>query len=132
MSDTGTSKIPAPLIAPENWPFWDAASEQRLLIKRCRSCSRFHWYPRGLCPFCLSGETEWVESSGSGAIYSHTVITGVAPVILAYVRLEEGITLLTNLVCEADQACIGRKVSVVFVSAENGQKVPMFKLAGEI
>ena len=132
MSDAGTSRTPAPLIAPENRPFWDAASEQRLLIKRCRSCSRFHWYPRGRCPFCLSGETEWVESSGSGEIYSYTVITGVAPVILAYVRLDEGITLLTNLVCETDQASIGKKVSVVFVSAENGQKVPMFKLAGEI
>ena len=57
-------KFPAPQPNPETKPFWDAAADGRLLLKRCRSCGEAHYYPRTLCPFCGSGETEWQPAAG--------------------------------------------------------------------
>ena len=34
--------IPSPAVNPENKPFFDAAREGRLLIKRCLACGERH------------------------------------------------------------------------------------------
>ena len=50
------------------------------------------------------------------------------PYTIAYVTLDEGVTLMTNLVdCDFDQLAIGQKVAVVFRPSEKGQVLPMFK-----
>ena len=46
-----TRPLPAPEPNVETQPFWDAAAEGRLLIKRCGACGEPHYYPRALCPF---------------------------------------------------------------------------------
>jgi uncharacterized OB-fold protein len=112
---------------PEAQPFFDAAREGRLLVKRCADCREFHYYPRAVCPFCASGRTEWVEAKGRGAIYSYSVMRRVEkPYAIAYVTLEEGVTVLTNLVdCDFDRLRIGDPVRVVF--KPHGELViPMF------
>ena len=49
------------------------------------------------------------------------------PNAIAYVTLDEGVTLLTNIVdCDLDAVRIGDRVRLVFKSAEDGQPVPMF------
>ncbi|SHH51307.1 DUF35 OB-fold domain-containing protein, acyl-CoA-associated [Pollutimonas bauzanensis] len=50
------------------------------------------------------------------------------PFAAAYVTLDEGPTLLTNIVdCDFDKLSIGGRVSVVFVPVdEEGAVVPMF------
>ena len=35
-------------------PYWDAAAEGRLLLRRCGACGRAHHYPREFCPHCWS------------------------------------------------------------------------------
>src|SRR5215472_6430412 len=71
---TGSARtIPPPPVNPETKPFWDAAAQGRLLIKRCTACDEPHWYPRAICPFCGSERTEWMEASGHGTIYSYSV-----------------------------------------------------------
>jgi hypothetical protein len=45
--------IPSPVVNPENKPFFDAAREGRLLIKRCLACGEHHYYPRAHCPLWL-------------------------------------------------------------------------------
>lgn len=122
-------KIPAPIVNPENKPFWDAAAQGRLLLKRCRDCSQPHYYPRALCPFCFSDATEWVDAKGTGEIYSYSVMRRGAPVpyALAYVTLDEGVSMLTNLVdCDFDALSIGQRVKVVFKPGEDGAPVPVF------
>jgi len=132
MSESTTRKIPAPTIAPENRAYWEAAGEGRLLIRHCRACDRLHAYPRALCPWCFSADTDWVQASGRGTIYSYSIGTGNVPVIPAYVRLDEGITMLSNMVdCAPEQLHVGLKVSVTFVQADNGQSLPMFRPEGE-
>ena len=128
---TMTRNIPAPAVTIESKPFWDAATEGKFMIKRCTACGEAHWYPRALCPFCM-GDTEWCSLSGLGTIYSVSVTRRAGPIAyaIAYVALDEGITLLTNIVdCDFDDLKIGQRVEVTFKPAEGGAMVPMFKPA---
>jgi uncharacterized OB-fold protein len=121
--------IPDPLVNPESRRWWEAAAEQRLLVGSCRDCARKHFYPRALCPHCMSDRTEWVEAGGEGVIYSFSVTRrGVpAPYAIAYVTLDEGVTMLTNLVdCDFDALAIGQRVRAVFRASAGGALVPVF------
>ena len=121
-------KIPSPASNPETQPFWDAAAEGRFIIRRCTGCGRVHWYPRAICPFCFSGKSDWQPASGRGRIYSYSVMRRAPePYAIAYVTLEEGATMLTNIVdCDFDALRVGQKVALVFKPSEGGIPVPMF------
>lgn len=123
-------KIPAPKVLPETLDYWRAADEGRLLLKRCNHCGAVHHYPRDICPHCLSDETVWIEANGTGTVYSFSTMgKGEAAYTLAFVTLEEGVTVMTNLVdCEPSQVRIGDRVRVVFQPSEGGHAVPMFTL----
>lgn len=113
-------------------PYWKAAREGVLRIKRCTACSKVHYYPRALCPYCLS-DTEWVDASGLGTIYSVTVTrrAGPIPYALAYVQLDEGVSMLTNIVdCDLDSLRIGDRVKLCFKVADGENQVPMFTPLG--
>jgi uncharacterized OB-fold protein len=123
-------RLPNPINNSENKPFWDAAQENRLILKLCNSCKESHYYPRSICPHCGSSETTWVESKGLGEIYSYTVMRrGVeVPFAMAYVKLNEGISLLTHLTnCDFDAIRVGQKVKVVFQETQDGQKTHLFE-----
>jgi len=50
-----------------------------------------------------------------------------APYAIAYVTLEESVTIMTNLVdCDFDRIRIGDKVKLVFKPSDGGPPVPMF------
>ena len=120
--------LAAPIIDPATEPFWSAAREGIFKVRRCTSCQKAHWYPRPVCPFCM-GDTEWAGASGRGTIYSVTVTRRAGPIAyaLAYVTLDEGVTVLTNIVdCDLDALRIGDRVRVTFKSAEGGHAIPMF------
>lgn len=121
-------KIPAPKVLPETQAYWTAADQGRLLVKRCNSCGQFHHYPRDICPHCLSDDTVWQDAAGTGVVYSFSTMgVGEAAYTLAFVTLDEGVTLMTNLVdCEPAQVRIGDRVKVVFQASQGGHAVPMF------
>jgi uncharacterized OB-fold protein len=125
---TAERKIDAPQPAPETKAFWDAASAGRLVIKRCAACGESHYYPRSICPFCGSDRTEWRDVSGRGTIYTYSVMRRApVPYAIAYVTLEEGVTMMTNIVdCDLNAIRVGQKVRVVFKPTEGGPPVPMF------
>jgi uncharacterized OB-fold protein len=120
--------IPPPVITAETRPYWEGAAAGQLLIKHCTACGEFHHYPRSICPFCGSDRTEWRQASGRGTVYSFSVMRRAAePYAIAYVTLEEGVTLMTNIVdCDLDQIRIGQAVRVVFKPSDGGPPVPMF------
>jgi uncharacterized OB-fold protein len=123
-------ELAEPLIYPDNLFFWESASKGTLMLKRCKSCNDFHWFPRSICPLCGSDDTFWLPSEGKGKIYSLTITRKAGPVAyaLAYVTLEEGVTLISNIVdCDLDTVHIGDKVQVVFKYSKSGQAVPMFR-----
>lgn len=131
-----TTSLPtmAPPVNPDSQRFWDATAEDKLLLPRCDACSTVIWYPREFCPACGSLDVSWFEASGRGSVYSFSIVrkgenmyAGAAPYVLAYVELEEGPRIMTNIVdCEVEAVAIGQAVSVVFHDAGKGQKLPRF------
>ena len=115
-----------------NEPYLAAARDGVLKLRRCTACSRAHWYPRPVCPYC-QGDTEWVAAQGTGTIYSLTITRRAGPVAyaLAFVTLDEGVTMMSNIVdCDdLDALRIGQRVQVCFKAADGGAMVPMFKPA---
>ena len=97
-------KITPPPVNVETQAFWDAATQGNLLIKKCTACGEVHFYPRNICPFCFSNQTEWQEASGRGTIYTYSVMRRApVPYAIAYVELAEGPRIMSNIVdCDLD------------------------------
>lgn len=131
MSNTERT-YPQPSINIESQPYWDAAAKERLTLKRCRSCGEVHYYPRSICPLCFSPDTEWLQASGKGTIYSFSIMRRApVPYAIAYVTLEEGVTMMSNIVeCDFGQLSIGQSVEVTFRDTEGGASLPVFRPAG--
>ncbi|WP_219821600.1 Zn-ribbon domain-containing OB-fold protein [Sneathiella aquimaris] len=118
-----------PSMNMENEAYWAAAKEGRLVLKRCRECKKIHFFPRAICPHCQSSDTEWVPAKGRGRIYSYSVMRRAkTPYVIAYVTLEEGVSMLTNIVdCDADRLSVNQTVEVTFHSTESGHALPVFR-----
>lgn len=118
--------------------FWKAAGDEILLIQKCRSCQNHQHYARLFCLRCESQDLEMVPASGNGVVSSYTVIhrspyTDITtPYVLALIRLEEGVTLLSHIV-EVDPSAIAcdMRVAVKFEPLRDGVKLPVFVLAPE-
>ena len=141
---TLTEKVlpaPPPFVHPEVKPFWEATAEGRLVLPKCLECDTLIWYPRPFCPNCASTRVDWIAASGRGSIYSFTVNRrGQADLaayreagvyVLAYVELEEGPRVMTNIVdCDPDSVRIGQQVEVVFHDTGQGTALPRFRPRG--
>jgi len=109
-------KLPAPQPNPETRAFWDGLSEGVLRIKICADCGRSHYFPRHVCPHCGSMQTSWLDTAGLGEIYSVSVMRRGegAPFAVAWVVLDEGPAMMTNLVADdLDGLAIGQRVRLV-------------------
>jgi uncharacterized protein len=138
MADDKTYKKPLPRIDEESKGFWEACQRHELYIQKCRTCGARRYYPRALCPACLSNQIEWVLSSGQGTVYTYTVtyqnqsagFRDELPYVLAYVELEDGVRLLTNIVgCPPDAVRIGMPVEVTFEDVTPEVTLPKFRPA---
>lgn len=126
---------PAPEVTTETAAFWSATADGTLLLPRCEHCDAVIWYPRAFCPACGSLDVTWVEASGRGTVYSFTVVRrgapsyeSAAPYVVAYVELEEGPRVLTNIVgCDVDDVEVGMPVEVVFHDTGQGSALYRFR-----
>jgi uncharacterized OB-fold protein len=119
------SSLPAtpPPYNPEAEPFWTAAAGGRLVLPRCDACAHLIWYPRSWCPVCGGDEVTWTELSGQATVYARAVLHKglgpwgrAAPFMVAYVELDEGPRILTNIVTDDPGAVrIGDTVHATFV-----------------
>lgn len=109
--------IPAPILGEESDAFWEAAREERLLVGHCNACGAAHYHPRRICPHCHAADVTMREAAGTGEIYSFSVMRRTEKLFaIAYVALDEGVTMMTNLVdCDLDALSIGQRVQVRFV-----------------
>lgn len=114
---------PLPVIDEEMRPWWEALQRHELYVQKCRDCGDLRYHPRALCTNCLSPRTEWIRCSGRGTVYTFTAtyqnqgagFRESLPYIMAWVELEEGVKMLTNLVeCRPEEAKIGMPVEVVY------------------
>jgi hypothetical protein len=118
--------LPAPIEDPSTKPFWDAAREGRLMLGFCRDTQRHFWPVRNTSPFTLSPNVELRAASGHGTIHSFTVMRVAQPYAPAFVELEEGPRIFTNIVdCDLAELRIGMKVRLEWKRTE-GAPLPMF------
>jgi uncharacterized OB-fold protein len=120
-------------------PFWEATKEQKFLIQRCDACDANIFYPREVCPKCLSSDSlSWRESKGSGTIYAASVqekpanplMADRVPYVVAIVELDEGIRLMSNVInCEPYDASVGKPVRLTWEPLSDGRHLPQFELA---
>lgn len=122
-------------------PFWEAASEGKLVIQNCTDCDRLQNPPLPACSQCgLDDGLEWKQMSGRGKIYNYCVVydTPVAslhedqPFNLAVVTLDDdpGIQMYSHLPgTPVDDVPIGAAVEVIFEPTANGQVVPEWRVA---
>lgn len=124
---------PPPIVTVETKPFWDGTARGVLMLPRCKSCGYVIWYPREFCPSCHTMGAEWFEASGKGTVYSFSItrrgrFAGGNNYVLAYVELDEGPRVMTNIVdCDPESVRIGQPVEVVFDDTGEGSAIPRFK-----
>ena len=103
--------------------FWRKIPQRYNLIgTRCRTCGRYFFPPRTLCPDCRrAGQIEEYRFKGTGAVVTHTVIRTASeqfeqqtPYVLAIVQLDEGPRLTAQIVCPIDRIRAGMRVKPVF------------------
>ena len=122
----GGLPTPRPVVDPQTQPYWDAAERGELVVPHCTACEQPFWYPRGFCPRCGGDALDWRPSAGTGELYSFSVVRRAAepwgahtPFVLAYVTLDEGVTVQGNVVdCTARDLAPGLRLSAVFERAE--------------
>ncbi len=124
-----------PVPNPETKAFWDACREQRLLIQSCSDCGHRQFYPRLICSECSSRDVDWVEACGSATIKSFTIMRMAIspayesdiPYVIALVSLDEGPTMMTNVVnCDLEALAIGMDLQVQFRRYSDEISVPVF------
>ncbi len=130
----GAIKHPKPTQDQETRAYWEGARRHELVLQRCLACGATQHRPRALCAGCLSDRIQSFVASGRGTVHTFTVthqnqapgFREALPYVLAYVDLEEGPRLLTNVVgCEPERVRIGMPVAVEFVDLDE-TAVPRF------
>jgi uncharacterized OB-fold protein len=138
VADRPTPRFDLPTPDIDTQPFWDAAKEHKLLVKRCGACGAHFHYPRPFCPKCWSADVSWVEASGRGTVYTFSVVhqndlppwPSRVPYVAAIVELEEGPRLMSMVVeCEHDAVECGLPVEVTFEVRDDEFTVPVFRPA---
>jgi uncharacterized OB-fold protein len=126
---------------PDTQPFWDGAKNRELRYQTCDDCNEVIFYPRANCTKCGSGNTTWRTSKGEGVVYTYSVVrqnrspafAEMGAYAVAYVDLDEGFRMLTNIVGVDDPTRdiqVGMRVRVEFEDQESGEyPVPVFRPA---
>lgn len=132
-------KKPLPEVIPLTQPFWEATAKKQLVIQRCADCRAWVWCPRPACVECGSERLQWTPVSGRGKIFAFSVIREVVgrslrafegdiPYVAAWIDLDEGPRLLSNIVdCPIEKVRIGMEVEALFEEAAPGIFLPKFK-----
>jgi uncharacterized OB-fold protein len=134
-----TSAPPATRIEPpiteEAEGFWDATRRRELVLPWCGHCQRAFWYPRPVCPSCLSPDVGWKPASGRGQVHAVSVMyrpanptmAGRVPYAVALVDLDEGVRVMSNVVgVEASEVKVGMDVAVTWEPMSDGRNLPLF------
>ena len=126
-------------------PFWNATREQRYVVQWCTECATPIFYPREVCPSCLSAESlEWRPSSGKGTVYAVSVqhrpgnpmMANRVPYAVALIELDAGdstdtIRVMSNVVnCDPLAVRVGDAVTLAWEPLSDGRNLAVFEPAG--
>jgi uncharacterized OB-fold protein len=124
-------------------PFWEATKDGKYLVQWCGACNTPIFYPREVCPQCLSADSlEWRESNGTGTVYAVSVqyrsmtMADKIPYAVALVEVDAGngtdtIRVMSNVVnCDPTTINVGDAVSLTWEELSDGRNLPLFEPAG--
>jgi hypothetical protein len=120
-------------------PFWEGTREERFLLPWCAGCGRPHWFPREVCPYCLSPDLEWREASGAGTVHAVSVMpkpgnpamAGREPYAVALVDLAEGVRMLSEVTEDDPYAVtVGDAVELGWEPLTDGRHLPVWRRTG--
>ncbi len=128
--------VPDPFVSK---PFWDGAKAGKLMLPRCTTCNKVHFYPRVICPYCQSFDIEWFEASGEGYLHTFAVQTRGSggwgedgPFVTAYIDLKEGDRMFTVLrgvdPDKPEEIEIGAKCQIEWDEASDEVSVPFWRV----
>ncbi|WP_087974606.1 Zn-ribbon domain-containing OB-fold protein [Oceanobacillus rekensis] len=116
--------VPGPTITSVTKPFWEGVASGEFLIQKCGECDKNVFYPRTHCPHCWSNRLEWTPASGKARLKTYSVVhhpghpgwQDVAPYPLGIIELEEGPSMLTQLLVDSPEDLkMGDALHVKFV-----------------
>ena len=126
---------------PDTQPFWEATKRHELTYQTCNSCNAVIFYPRHHCTTCGSLETTWHVSKGTGTVYTFSVVmqsrhpafAELGPYAIAYIDLDEGFRMMSNVVGVQDpirDIHCGMRVKLRWEDqGEGGISLPLFEPA---
>lgn len=129
---------PLPTVTQDSEEFWRSARERSLKLQRCDRCGEFRYYPSPICHFCSSDAFTWTPVSGSGTIYSYTILErakgnpfeGDTPIAIVLVTLAEGPVMMSNLVgYEPAELAVGQPVRLDYADVDDEITLPVFRPA---
>ncbi len=121
--------------------FWEATKRHELTYQTCNRCNGVIFYPRRHCTYCGSDDTGWNVSQGLGTVYTFSVIVqsrhpafkDLGAYAVAYVDLDEGFRIMTNIVGVQDPTTdiqCGMRVKLRWEDQGEGEvSLPMFEPA---
>lgn len=132
MSLTGA---PGPVIDADSAAFWAGVEQGELRFQRCDACGAAVFYPRCLCPRCLSEELAWTMSTGRATVHSFTVVHRApppfdrdVPFVVALVDVEEGFRMMTRVIeCAPEVVEIGMPLELEIAAFHDGPGLPCFR-----
>lgn len=126
-----------PRISEATRPYWEATRRRELVLQQCHRCGRLVHHPREACPHCLGRELGWVSSGGTGLVHARSIHyrpfppmeAEDCPYVVAFVDLDDGVRLLTNLV-GPDRESIepGTPVVLDWEPIGDGYHLPVFRV----
>lgn len=132
----GVPELPEVAIAPrgEEALWFEYCNQRRLMYQTCTDCGAIVFYPRGVCPSCLSSSLAWAESSGAGTVFTYTIqhragpgYRAEVPYALAIIELVEGFRMMSRVLGDLERISVGAGVELDFASS-GSQLVPVFHL----
>ena len=135
MAELKPRSLPEP--TPETQHFWDGTRAGEIRLQRCRDCGAIYFPPRPFCPECGSRDVEVFAASGRGSLLSYVINhrphpSFDGPYAIAVVKLDEGPTLMSNIVdCPQtpEALVLDMPLEVVFAEQNETITLPLFRSA---
>jgi uncharacterized OB-fold protein len=124
---------------PNTQTYWEDVKAGKLTYQQCADCNEVVFTPRLQCISCGSANLVFKESSGAGEVYTYSVVrqnrnpvfTDLGAYILAWIDLDEGFRMLSNVVGVDDLTTgvhPGQRVQVEFEEQDSGDfPIPVFR-----
>jgi uncharacterized OB-fold protein len=122
--------------------FWAATKEQTYLVQWCTPCDQPIFFPREVCPTCLSADgLAWRTSSGQATVHAVSVqhrpgnptMADRVPYAVALVDVDAGgdartVRVMSNVVnCDPKSVRVGDALTMTWEPLSDGRNLPLFE-----